>query len=364
MQTTVSYMKDLPQFAGVLDGLFHDIETGKNDAGTAVQVQTVTITPVDATTYTITLNGLAIAVVSASSGATAASIRDQLVAAIRARSELDGILSAFPFSATALRITALVAGTGFTISVGANLSNANTQANGTPEAIPFGRGVVRRTAGGDQSVTLPSADSDEFIGVCARVHSNVDPANSNANSAMPFSDLSIVKRGMVWVEVDTAVTDGQNAYLRFATGGDAGAVGTFRPNKGGTAQVDRIAVGGATNSSSYQVAIEGLVAIYVSDASATVDEICQGLADAINFLVAEHGLLLAAAADLANDRVDITSTDPGNAFVTSIVANPGTNLTLSQVTANAGDRAKRIRGRFKSTTTGAGLARLALYLEE
>lgn len=88
----------------------------------SVQVTTVA----DNTTYTVTLNGKAFSILSASSGATATSIRDQLIAAINAGLEP---LSAIIGSSDTLLVVADQRGVDFLSSVTANLTETITTAN-------------------------------------------------------------------------------------------------------------------------------------------------------------------------------------------------------------------------------------------
>lgn len=98
---------------------------GRRDASVA-QVNTVTITTVlDATTYTVTLNGNPYSYLS-DADATDVEIRDGLIAAINGSAEP---VTAALLASNTFTITADLAGEGFAISVGTNLSNAATTPN-------------------------------------------------------------------------------------------------------------------------------------------------------------------------------------------------------------------------------------------
>lgn len=90
------------------------------------QVDSVNVVTVaDATTYTVTINGVPFSIVSGV-GATATTIRDQLIAAINAGAEP---VTAAIVDADTLGLTADVAGDGFTKAVTANLSITAVTAN-------------------------------------------------------------------------------------------------------------------------------------------------------------------------------------------------------------------------------------------
>lgn len=98
------------------------IKIGKRTA-VAAQVNTITPTPVNSATYTVTINGVPFAF-TADASATAAEIVAGLIGVINAGSE--------PVTASGtndLVLTADVAGLGFSVSVGANLANVATTPN-------------------------------------------------------------------------------------------------------------------------------------------------------------------------------------------------------------------------------------------
>lgn len=220
----------LPQLPGVVVTSSQRM-TGVNDAGSALQVDSITVTSaVNATTYTFTIDAIVISILSAASGATTSSIRDQLIAEVR-DTDLPVEVAANPFTAAVLHLTATVPGVSFAVAESdSNLTTASVVASGTTEAIPFGLGVVVRSGGGDDSITLPSGASDVFQGAASKSYSTVDPNGSAANEAVAFSRVDLVKAGQIWVSVDEAIAVGDPAFLRYAAGatGAAADVGLFR----------------------------------------------------------------------------------------------------------------------------------------
>lgn len=368
MAAQTSYVDQLSAYAGMRYGIVgHKAVSSVNDAGSAKQVHTITVSSaIASTTYTFTIldsvTGLTqtIAYTSAASGETVTTIRDALIAVARALKALEGVVSVNPSGTDTIRITAIKAGVGFTAAESdANLTNAVVTANATPESLFWGRGVIKRSAGGDRSITAPAAlaDRSSFIGVLEREMQTVDPSNASRPQASPGNNLAVIIEGGVWVEVDAAVAVRQRAFCRFSVGGSgAGLVGQFRGDPGGTAQVSRITVGAATNSSSYRVAVNGRIAQYDSDGSATVTEVSDGLAAAINALDEP----VTAVSTGAGGQVNVTARDAGRAFTMLEVTDPGTDIAITTVTANVGPFAFSVDGEFESSTTGAGLAKLRL----
>jgi hypothetical protein len=126
-----------------------DIALGKDDISLinanpqAAQVATVTITAVNTTLYTVTINGVSVTYTSDGS-ATQAEISAGLQAAILAEPAISGLVVAS--GTTTLIITSVSPGLPFTIAVGANLSAAATTANAEAAAVPFGRAIIRDSA--------------------------------------------------------------------------------------------------------------------------------------------------------------------------------------------------------------------------
>lgn len=369
MAAQTSYSEQLAAYAGLRYGMStHRANSAVNDAGSTKQIHDVVVTSAaNSTVYTFTITEVLTGVVTTivittpASGNTVTTVRDSLIAYLRTLQSLEGVVTANPVSTDTIRVTAQRAGYGFTLAESdGNLTNSAIQANVAPEYLFFGRGVVKRSAGGDRSVTAPSAAADRalFRGVLEREHQIVDPINPSRPQASPGQNLTIIKAGGVWVEVDEAITEGARAYCRFATGGTgSGAIGTFKDNPGGTAHVMRITVSGTiTNSGTYRVIVNGRVIEVTADGSATIDEMVTLLTNAIT----AQGLSVTAVGDLANDWVTLTANNPGEPITFTELTDLATNFAVTEVTANVAGVAFSINGVFESSTTGAGLAKLML----
>ena len=214
-------------YAGQRVGFFHDSRTLQNDKGSARQTHRVTVdTAANGTAYQFEVDGKPVKYTSDAS-ATIAEVRDGLIAAGRAIHSLEEVAFFNVETANSLLVTAVKPGSGFTLTeTDANLSNTAIQANVTTEAIPFGRAIVRGTAG-ERSGTLPSTGGQRFEGVAERIHTNVDPTNA-AGEITPFSDMSIGYRGewLVEVEQDVALTD--PVYFRHSVGAGGSQLGAWR----------------------------------------------------------------------------------------------------------------------------------------
>lgn len=129
-------------------GDFFDSAVAKDDislinaAPQAAQVTTIAVTAANATTYTVTLNGVAVTYTS-DADATQAEIVQGLRAAIYADGALSGIIAAAPDGAgTSLVLTSRIIGESFTAGVGANLVASATTAAADAVGVPFGAAVA------------------------------------------------------------------------------------------------------------------------------------------------------------------------------------------------------------------------------
>lgn len=220
MSQQTSYAVPALGYPGMLMGSMHKKHSVVNDLGASRQTVDVTIDNViNATTYTFTVDGVVVSFTSDAS-ATVAEIRDGLIAAGRALEALNGVVIFQP-DGNDVRVIAAVPGTGFTLAeTDANLSINTITANTSTEAVPFGRALVKRTGAGttDQSVRLPSAASQIFMGVAAREHGLVDVTNGT-DQVKPFSVISAVHSGDVVVQVEEAIAVGDNAFFRHTAAG-------------------------------------------------------------------------------------------------------------------------------------------------
>ena len=240
MSKQQSYTNQLKGFSGQLVGTNHDADSFVNDSGAALQQDDLTVdTAADSTVYTFEVDGVSVSI-NSGTGATLTSIRDALIVAYRNTQELETVAAINPSGADTARLTALVKGTGYTLTESdANLSTAAVVANGTTQTPKFGRAMVRRAGGGDQSAALPSAASQEFLGVNSRIHSDVDPTGAPKDATAPFKTMSLVRGGKILVEVEEAVSAGDPAFFRHTAGAGGTELGIWR-NDADTATADQV----------------------------------------------------------------------------------------------------------------------------
>lgn len=105
----------------------------------------------------------------------------------------------------------------------------STSTSDTDE-IPFGRAVVRDTAGAsDKSVKLPSGSGDVFVGITLYQQNHVDNTDTNGEQAwqvdVEFPTLYI---GQVWVKPEETVAPEDPVFFRHTSGGGGSVLGKFR----------------------------------------------------------------------------------------------------------------------------------------
>lgn len=163
------------------------------------QVDTVTPSAVNSTVYTFEIeedNGKVWQYSTTSDGSATAT---EIVTAFKTLINAEDIPVTASGTAT-LILTADVPGVGFTYrSVDANLSVAHTTANA----------------------------GMRLVGVAERIHSGVDVSLA-AEGYQPFSDVSVLYQGEIWVEVEQAVAVDDIAYIRHTAGSGGTVVGKFR----------------------------------------------------------------------------------------------------------------------------------------
>jgi hypothetical protein len=228
MQTSVlsSMAVGLPgQIADIGNALIETFVNGSR------QLDEVTITAADAAT-TLTINGTAVTVNSGAETKTKAELVALLKAAVNAASL--GVTASDGSASDKMYVRADVHGTGFTAVGTTNCSVAHKVLNeGT---IPFGKAVVRDTWSGlERSAHLPSLTAEVttlgvFLGVTVHSHANEQNiTNANNPGYAAYSAMSVMRRGRIWVTVETAVSPGDQAYVRFSADTSAGeSLGSFR----------------------------------------------------------------------------------------------------------------------------------------
>ena len=203
-----------------------------NDLGTARHTIEATITAAtNGATYTIVVNGNTVSWTAPAAGTTLAMARDGLVAAGRAISALEGAAILNPSAADKLRVLSYKPGTAITVTeADTKITLATITANATPENIPFGLALVKRTGTGttELSATLPSETGQTLLGILERTESIVDPLGVVASDRAPAgSRLSVGMRGTWLVQVEVAVEAEDPVFFRH-TAGAGQQVGAWR----------------------------------------------------------------------------------------------------------------------------------------
>lgn len=195
-----------------------------------IQVVSIAVTAVNSAVYTVTINGTTYSY-TADGSATTGEITVGLAAAINA--------GTVPVTAsgtdTPLILTSDTAQV-FTYSVGSNL--VATQTTDGDAVIPIGRFVRMNVDAltSDQAVRLPTASGDVtgFAGkgvVLADNYAKIARTDASGNpSHRARTMIPVMRKGHVYVIVEEAVTEGQQAFVRYAAGGLG--LGSFRASTG------------------------------------------------------------------------------------------------------------------------------------
>lgn len=238
--------------------------------------------------------------------------------------------------------------------------------------VPFGCLSVRDAD--DLKAKLPTSAAEVLAackgsgGVAISTHAIVsDGASGSGVPQFPIGkEFAQLRRGPVFVVVEEDVTQGDQAYARYANHiatqnanyllvGAADQKGAFRKSYDGTAQVDTITPS-AGNADVYSVEVRdenGVVigsASYISDGSGTATEIVTGLKLLLGTI---PNITISGTATLI-----LTSSVAGKSFTTTVSA----NLSLVNTTANAKSAAPCPGMYFKTTTSAGGLAVLDVNL--
>jgi len=216
-QTSVEESMEIGMPGMPADSGFHDVITGINNSKQQIEV-TVTL---DSTNTTVTINGTAFTELAAVG--TKDLIAAALIVQINAGSE--PVTARAGSSTDKILIDADESGTGFTYAATANVTIADIILN--EASIPFGVFVSLNDAGqqvGDRKlVHLPQLATDVTNPRTAQGFALHTQAVENALSGEglgynPQSAVSILKRGRVYVQVEDAVADGGQVFIRHVAG--------------------------------------------------------------------------------------------------------------------------------------------------
>lgn len=119
--------------------------------------------------------------------------------------------------------------TGATIGAPVDGQLRNVRSFVAEVAIPFGRAVSRGASAGGAKLPTGAGDVSGFVGVSMRVQDDVE----NAAGLLQYEigrNVSVIDFGMVYVQVENAVTAGGGVFVRHAAGAGGTALGAFRGN--------------------------------------------------------------------------------------------------------------------------------------
>ena len=140
---------------------------------------------------------------------------------------MGGIQSSYPLTLAAA-VAGLVADSGYDYSISGNPDSGVTPAAGL---------FVVRSSSGERLFKLPTAATDITnvgltMGVLAYEPART-PTTYGLSALQPNVPWRIVRRGMIWVTVEETVVDGDDVYVRYATG-SASQKGAFRTSSDST----------------------------------------------------------------------------------------------------------------------------------
>ena len=227
------------EFPGMVVGIdaANDVETYVNNAGTTAGVYDLVFTAVNDAVYTAEIYGVAVEF-TADASATLAEIRDGMEAAIEAQPALVLRVTAVD-SGNNLRITELdpeLYGPSDIQGLDANTALSVVTAHSQLETVDYGLVVARGT--NFQDLRLLRSSTAPIVGASMHQHMPVSAFKTADRAGYPpKSEVSVLKRGKIWMPSETAVALTDTLYARF----EATAVGTVlgkirNTNDGGAAR--------------------------------------------------------------------------------------------------------------------------------
>ena len=210
----------------IVDAAPHDIIPLANSAGAVKQVATITVgTAADNTTYSLMVDGQTVSINSGTS-ATATTIRDALVAAIKQSPLVYGKVIPTTGSGTVI-LTARIAGTAgsFTPAIsngGTGYALAATTAAADPALIAFGKGLTTSSTEGQRTcrrINAALSSTNVFRGVSSRTLAMASQGigYSIVEGYPPQEAVNCVRKGRIAVRVWETVTP-QSAVWVYHTG--------------------------------------------------------------------------------------------------------------------------------------------------
>lgn len=211
---------------GINDG--RDVETYINNAATAAGVYDLVFAAVNLATYTADIYGVHVAF-TADGTATVAEIRDGMLAQIALQPALALRVTAAA-SSNNVRITELnpeLYGAASISGLDANSALSTVTAHQQLEIVPAG--VLVSRGSGFQDMLLLHSASDPLVGITIHQHMPVSSLVASTRAGFPpKSEISVLKRGKIWMVAEEAVTLTDTPFFRYASLGANVGRGTVR----------------------------------------------------------------------------------------------------------------------------------------
>jgi hypothetical protein len=308
--------------------------------------------------------------VTISSGTEATSL-DEMLEACEA-SELRKLFDFEEDGSLLFTMTAKHAGRSYTVTTTPPGSMTATVAEATASdddpTINFGRMVARGSDDGTIAALGASTSLSQLEGIVFRTdgnhfHSLENDTPSASDELKGGKELSVMKKGRCWVQVETDVTPASTVYVRRATTSGAGAVGRFRDEAAGSTQVSTITPVADSLIYAVEYGYAGVhyTAQYVAtDGTTSVADACDGLYDAleannptgVTVADATTSVTLTAAAGTQFDYVRVTGwsldTEAASATVSTATADVDT-INVSSICS------------FETSASAGGLALLRIH---
>lgn len=94
--------------------------------------------------------------------------------------------------------------------------------NNPTDEIKYGR-MVAKVSGDENGIKLPTSGSDVMVGIAVR-----ELNRATADKYAVKEAVAVLKRGLIWAEVEETVTADDAVFVRFATGAGGSEKGIFR----------------------------------------------------------------------------------------------------------------------------------------
>jgi len=96
------------------------------------------------------------------------------------------------------------------------------------EAVPFGVAVVQGAQDNECKLPASAGDMAKVLGVSLLVQTKEQSLLTSIVNNPAGSDISVLRKGRVWVQVEEAVQAFSPVFVRFAAGAGGSQLGAFR----------------------------------------------------------------------------------------------------------------------------------------